>query len=394
MESTSLLLIELGAILVVLATAARIALRIGLSPIPLYLLVGLGLGEGGAYPLLTAESFIAPAAEIGVVLLLLLLGLEYSPQELTAGLRTGWRLAVVDLVANFTPGLIAGLLLGWGPVPAVLLGGVTYISSSGIAAKLIDDLGWLANRETPLVLSVLVAEDLVMAVYLPLVGALLAGGSALAVGGSITLALLVAGLALLVAFRAGPALTRALTTPSGEALLLSVLGVTLLVAGLAEELHISAAVGAFLVGIALSGPVQQRVHGLLQPIRDLFAASFFVLFGLSVDPRNIPPVLAVAALLAIVTAGTKIAAIRWGAARAGISSPGQRRAASVLVARGEFSIVIAEIGVAAGIEHRIGALATAYVLLLAVGGPLLTRFAASSPSGRRGRRPEAPRQLG
>lgn len=375
MEGTALLLVELGAVLVVLAIAARAALRIGLSPIPLYLLIGLALGEGGLYPLITAEGFIEPAAEIGVVLLLLLLGLEYSPAELTAGLRTGWQLSLVDLVANFTPGLLAGMLLGWDPVAALVLGGVTYISSSGIAAKLIDDLGWLANRETPLVLSVLVAEDLVMAVYLPLLGALLAGGTALAIGSSIAVALGVAGLALLVAFRFGESISRALTSPSGEALLLGVMGLTLVVAGLAEQLHISAAVGAFLVGIALSGPAQHRVQGLLQPLRDLFAASFFVLFGLTVDPRNIPPVLAVAAALAVVTAATKMAAVWWGAKRAGIGPRGRRRAAAVLVARGEFSIVIAEIGVAAGLEHRLGALATAYVLLLAIAGPVITRFA-------------------
>ncbi len=372
---TATLLLELGAVLLVLAVAARIALRLGLSPIPLYLLTGLALGEGGLYPVLTAESFITPAAEIGVILLLLLLGLEYSPQELTAGLRTGWQLSIVDLLANFTPGLLAGILLGWGAPASIVLGGVTYISSSGIAAKLIDDQQWLANRETPLVLSVLVAEDLVMAIYLPLLGGVLAGGGVLAVGGSVTVALAVAGLALLVAFRYGHAISQSLASPSGEALLLSVMGLTLVVAGLAEQLHISAAVGAFLVGIALSGPVQERVHGLLQPVRDLFAATFFVLFGLSVDPRNIPPVLAVAAVLALVTAATKMAGIWWGAARAGIGPRGRRRAASVLVARGEFSIVIAEIGVAAGIEHRLGALATAYVLLLAITGPVITRSA-------------------
>ena len=380
---TATLLLELGAVLLVLSVAARAALRAGVSPVPLYLLIGLAFGQGGLYPLFTAESFIEPAAQIGVILLLVMLGLEYTPAELTAGLRAGWRLALADLLANFTPGLFAGLALGWGTAASVVLGGVTYISSSGIAAKLIDDLGWLANRETPLVLSLLVAEDLVMAVYLPVIGAVLAGGTILAVGGSVAIALGAAGLALFVAFRYGETITRAVASPSREGLLLGVLGITLIVAGLAERLHISAAVGAFLVGIALSGPVQRRIHGLLQPLRDLFAASFFVLFGLAIDPRNIPPVLLVAAALAVVTAATKFATVWWGAARAGIMPRGRRRAASVLIARGEFSIVIAEIGVAAGIEHRLGALATAYVLLLAVAGPLITRYAA------RGRRPTA-----
>ena len=373
---TATLLLELGAVLLVLSVAARAALRAGVSPIPLYLLIGLAFGDGGLYPLFTAESFIEPAAQIGVILLLLMLGLEYSPEELAAGLRAGWRLALADLLANFTPGLLAGLALGWGTAASVVLGGVTYISSSGIAAKLIDDLGWLANRETPLVLSLLVAEDLVMAVYLPVLGALLVGGTALAIAGSVVIALVAAGFALFVAFRYGERISRAVASPSREGLLLGVLGITLVVAGLAERLHISAAVGAFLVGIALSGPVQHRIHGLLQPLRDLFAASFFVLFGLAIDPRDIPPVLLVAVALALVTAATKTATVWWGAARAGIGRRGRRRAASVLIARGEFSIVIAEIGVVTGIEHRLGALATAYVLLLAVAGPLATRYAA------------------
>jgi len=370
--------LELGAVLLALSLAARVALRAALSPIPLYLLIGLAFGEGGLYPLFTAESFIEPAAQIGVILLLVMLGLEYSPEELTAGLRAGWRLALADLAANFIPGMVAGLVLGWGATASVVLGGVTYISSSGIAAKLIDDLGWLANRETPLVLSLLVAEDLVMAVYLPVIGGILAGGTALAVGGSVTVALAAAGLALFVAFRFGETISRAVASPSREGLLLGVLGITLIVAGLAERLHISAAVGAFLVGIALSGPAQQRIHGLLQPLRDLFAATFFVLFGLAIDPRDIPPVLFAATALALVTAVTKVSTVWWGAARAGIRPRGRRRAAAVLIARGEFSIVIAEIGVAAGIEHRLGALATAYVLLLAVAGPLVTRYAARS----------------
>src|SRR5687767_15240063 len=104
-----------------------------------------------------------------------MLGLEYTGEELGSSLRTGARAGVVDLVLNFTPGLAAALLLGWDPAAAVLLGGVTYISSSGVIAKGLADLDRLGNRETPSVLTTLVGEDLVMAVYLPLVAVLLLG---------------------------------------------------------------------------------------------------------------------------------------------------------------------------------------------------------------------------
>lgn len=377
---TAAFLLELGAVLLALAVAARAGHRLGLSPIPLYLLTGLALGEGGLYPLVTAEGFIEVGAEIGVLLLLVMLGLEYTPDELIGGLKSTAPAAALDVVANFLPGLAAGLLLGWGPVAAFVLGGVTYISSSGVAAKLIDDLGWFANREVPFVLSLLVAEDLVMAAYLPLLSALLVGGGAVAVGGSAAVGLAAAAGALVVAATVGTRLSRWLHTPSAEALLLSVLGLTLVVAGLAEEVHISAAVGAFLVGIAFSGPVRDDARELLAPLRDLFAAVFFLFFGLAVDPRSLPSVLLVAAVLAVVTGLTKAAVAWWGTRRLGIGPNGRRRAAAALLARGEFSIVIAEIGVAAGLGVPIGPVSTAYVLLLSITGPVAARLATRTRS--------------
>src|ERR671937_2636811 len=176
----AILLLELGGVILGLGVLGRLAGRLGLSPIPLYLLAGLAFGEGGLLPLVTATEFIRAGAEIGVILLLLLLGIEYSAEELTGSLRRSAPAGLVDLALNLTPGLAAGLLLGWGPAAALVLGGVTYVSSSGIAAKLLADLGRLGNRETPVVLSLLVMEDLAMAAYLPVLTGLLAGGSLLA----------------------------------------------------------------------------------------------------------------------------------------------------------------------------------------------------------------------
>ena len=91
-------------------------------------------------------------------------------------MRAHARVGLIDMVLNFTPGFAVGLLLGWGVVPAIVLGGVTYVSSSGIVARTLSDHAWTGNRETPMVLSILVIEDLVMALYLPVVGSLLVGG--------------------------------------------------------------------------------------------------------------------------------------------------------------------------------------------------------------------------
>ena len=309
-----------------------------------------------------------------MVLLLLLLGLEYEPEELTAGLRANWPAGLVDLVTSFTPGYLAGVLLGWAQPAAVLLGGVTYISSSGIIAKLLSDLDRLGNRETPVILSILVIEDIVMAVFLPLTGVLLVGASPLEGTLSIAVALLVVAAAFVVALRWSAGVSRVLETRSSELLLLTVLGLTLLVAGLAEEVQVSAAVGAFLLGVMLSGQIAERGRELLVPIRDVFGGLFFVFFGLQIDPATLAPALGPAVGLAIVTGASKAGTGWWAARRAGIGVPGRKRAAASLVPRGEFSIVIAGIGVAAGAEPDLGPTAASYVLILAVVGSLAMRF--------------------
>ncbi|MCX4912194.1 cation:proton antiporter [Streptomyces sp. NBC_00687] len=374
MHSSATFLIEFGAIILGLGLLGRFAGRFQFSPIPLYLLAGLAFGQGGILPLGTSEEFVAIGAEIGVILLLLMLGLEYTASDLVSNLKTQYAAGLADAALNALPGAAMALLLGWGPVAAVVLAGVTWISSSGVIAKVLGDLGRLGNRETPVILSILVLEDLSMAVYLPIVTALLAGTTLAAGSVTLAIALGVAGLVLLVAVRYGRHISRFVSSDDPEKLLLVVLGLTLLVAGLAQELQVSAAVGAFLVGIALSGEVAEGAHNLLAPLRDLFAAVFFVFFGLHTDPSSIPPVFLPALALAAVTAATKIATGYWAARRAGVSVKGRWRAGGTLVARGEFSIVIAGLAVTAGIEPSLGPLATAYVLILVILGPLTARY--------------------
>jgi CPA2 family monovalent cation:H+ antiporter-2 len=371
----SLFLVELGGVTLLLAVLARVAARFGFSPIPLYLLAGLAFGEGGVIPLVTADEFIEAGADIGLILLLFSLGLEYSARELVDSLRSTTGVGVLDLVCNLTPGVAAGLLLGWEPVAALVLGGVTYISSSGVIARTLHDLGWMGNRETPLVLGILVMEDLVMAGFLPLVTVLLVGGEPGGVAISMGLAVLVVVGVLAVAARYGPTISRAVFSRSDEALLLGILGILLLTAGGTEALNVSAAVGAFLAGIVFSGPAADRARSLLVPLRAVFAGVFFLFFGFQVDPEALPRTIAPALALAAVGVGTKYATGWFGARRAGIGRRGRIRAGAALIARGEFSIVIAGLAVAAGAEPELGPLAATYVLVLAVAGPLAARFA-------------------
>ncbi|WP_159615857.1 cation:proton antiporter [Arthrobacter zhaoguopingii] len=376
MHTTAVTLIELGAVLLCLGALGRLAGRFGLSPIPLYLVGGLFFGQGGFLELEGLERFSEVASEIGVVLLLLMLGLEYSAKELVTGMRQSWMAGILDIVLNSLPGAAVALLLGWGPVGALVMAGVTYISSSGIAAKVISDLGRLGNRETPTVLAILVFEDLAMAIYLPVLTAVLAGLSFVGGFQAVGVSLVVVTLVLVVALRWGNVVSAIVDSKDREVFLLTLIGAALLVAGLASTLQVSAAVGAFLLGIAISGATAENATRVLEPLRDLFAAIFFVVFGLNTDPASIPPVLGWAVVLAVVTAATKIATGWWAAARQGIKPRGRARAGAALVARGEFSIVIAGLAVASGaVVPEIAALATTYVLIMAILGPILARIA-------------------
>ena len=371
--------IELGGVAIGLAILARLAGRLGITAIPFYLVAGLAVGEGGLAPLDVSADFIKLTAEIGVLLLLLALGLEYSGDELRRGLRTGALSGIADAAFNFTPGLVCGLLLGWGSTTAVLLGGVCWVSSSGVVAKVLGDLRWLSNRETPAVLNLLVIEDLAMAVYLPVVGALVAqrafGETTATVAGALTAVAVI----LAIALRLGGRLSGLLAGASDEALLLSVFGLTLLVGGLAEQVHLSAAIGAFLVGLALSGPVQHRAGALIGPLRDLFAAIFFLFFSFQLRPSRLLDAAVPAVALAVVAIFGKFASARVACRPLGVGSRGRRRAGAALVARGEFSIVIASLGAGTAHGDDLSALAATFVLLTAIAGPVIAKYVDTAP---------------
>jgi CPA2 family monovalent cation:H+ antiporter-2 len=369
-----LALIELGVMMLTLALLGRAAARFGIPTIPVFLVAGLFFGEGGFVPVEEAGAFIEIGASLGVIFLLFMLGLEFTPKELNQSMRTNAGAGVIDALLNVAPGVAAGFMLGWGPLGAAVLGGVTYVSSSGIIAKLLTDLGRLGNRETPLILSILVIEDIVMAIFLPVLAVMLAGDSAISgvVSGTVAVAIVISVLLFSGAF--GSMINKLVDTSSNETVLLTLLGLATLVAGLAEYVHVSYAIGAFLLGIAISGQVAELAREMLVPLRDAFAALFFVYFGITVNPSSLIDVAIPAMALAAVGVATKMGTGWWAAHRAGLARKGILRTSLMLIPRGEFSIVLAGIGVANGLDSDLGPLVVAYVLILAVGGSIAIRF--------------------
>jgi len=366
------LLLQLGALLTALALLGALARRYALSPIPVYLLAGLALGNGGFAPVPAAGQFISTGAPIGVVLLLLTLGLEFSAVEFASSLRRHLPSAAVDAVLNATPGALTGWALGLDGIGILAMAGVTYVSSSGVIARLLEDLHRIGNRETPAVLAVLVLEDFAMAGYLPLFAVLASGGRWFHALAGMVAAIAALTVAFTASYRWGHHFGRLVTHPDSEQLVLRVLGITLMVAALAESVHASAAVGAFLVGLTLTGETADRARKVLTPLRDLFAAIFFLGIGLSIDPQQLVPMLPVAVALAVVTSATKVATGMFAARREGVARRGQLRAGTALIARGEFSLII--IGLVGSSILGAAALATSYVFVVAIMGPVVARL--------------------
>ena len=371
-SSDALILTELGAILLFLGIISFIAFRLSISSVPLFLIVGLVFGNGGVLPLDLSGAFLNIGAQIGALLLLLLLGLEYSARELGLTLRERWSVGLVDVLVNALPGAAIGLLVGWGWTGAVILGGITYVSSSGIAAELIRESGWQSSVVAKRTITVLALEDLMLAPYLPFASVLVAGASALTGLISVSVALLIVGLVLLLSVRRENLVSGLLNKHDSLSLLLTVFGSALLAAGAANLVGFSGAVAAFLIGLLLTGEVAASARHRLSPLRDFFAAIFFLFFGLSTDPSDIPAALPLALLLTVLGVFGKFFT-GWWSSKDLSDQMSWRRVGAFLIPRGEFSIVIAGLAMTAEFGNELKAVTITYVILTTVTSSLLLR---------------------
>lgn len=377
-KEDGLILGELGSVLIGLGIAALVATRIRLSVVPIFLLAGLFFGEGGIFALELSDQFLDLGAQWGAILLLLMLGLEYSAQELFDSVRVRRSLGLIDIVVNFLPGFLIGYVLGWGTAGALALGGITYVSSSGIASQFIKDSRLEANESTKRAVSVLVIEDLVLAPYLPVLSAVLASLGVLSGLISVSIALIITGMALLIGARGFHIPHAPLIMGDSATLLLTVFGSALVASGLATFFGFSGAVAAFLVGLLLTGDVAIVARVRLAPLRDIFAAIFFLFFGLSTNPADIPGVLLPALILTLLGIGSKYLTA-WWAVKDLEEENARWRAAALLIPRGEFSIVIAGLAATTVFAVELQALTLTYVILTTFVSSIIIRQVSPQP---------------
>ncbi|MGF7488758.1 cation:proton antiporter [Bacillus velezensis] len=376
------LVFEVGTALVLVAIASVIANKIKFSIIPFLIILGMLVGphapQAGIIDLTFIESreVIEFFGRMGVLFLLFYLGLEFSVGKLVKSGRSIAAGGTIYILINFSLGLIYGFITGFSFLEVLVLAGVITISSSAIVAKVLVDLKRTANPETELILGIIMFEDIFLAVYLSVVSGLVLG-DATSVGGALMSIVIAFGYMLLffiAARKLPPLLNKLLDIRSNEVFVIVIFAALFFIAGFSETIHVAEAIGALLLGLVFSETAHSdRVEHLVVPFRDFFGAMFFFSFGLSIDPFSLGDAvwLALGAVL-LTIAGNFIAGMIAGR-RAGLSHKASSNIGLTIVSRGEFSIIVANLGIAGGLSASLKPFAALYVLILAIFGPLLTK---------------------
>lgn len=372
-DGGSFVLGELGSILLVLGVVSYFASKFKFSVVPIFLLGGLFFGEGGVVALSFSEEFLELGARIGGILLLLLLGLEYTADELLESVKRRRSAGFIDFGFGFIPGFVVAIALDWGVVGGLLLGGVSYVSSSGIATQFIRDGNLKGTVSSKIAVGILVVEDVVLAGYLPVVAAVSAGFGLVNGLISFAVALCILGGALVLAARGIHIKKSSLWFEDSMSLVLAVFGGALLAAGMAELVGFSGAVAAFLVGLMLTGDFAELARVRLAPLRDLFAAIFFLFFGLSINPSDLGGMVGAALVLLITSLAGKWVVAWWVGREVG-EEGSVARVFLLLTPRGEFSIIIAALAGGLSFADSLQSITILYVILSSVVGSVLLRF--------------------
>ncbi|QQZ60152.1 cation:proton antiporter [Paenibacillus sonchi] len=374
---------EVGLALVLIALAGLVSTKLRFSVIPFYILIGMAVGPHAFkiwhldFRFIESAALIEFMGRIGVLFLLFYLGLEFSVGRLVKAGRSIVTGGTIYILINFTLGLVLGWGLGFPLEEILVIAGITTISSSAIVAKVLVDLKRTANPETEMILGIIMFEDVFLAVYISILSGLVLSGSS-SLGGVLLSALIALGymLALLVIGRKlVPWLNRVLNIRSGELFALVIFAALFLIAGFSETIHVAEAIGALLVGLVLAETEHvKRIEKLVIPFRDFFGAIFFFSFGLTIDPLSLGgDALWYSLAAVIITLIGNFAAGMLAGRSAGLSPRSSANIGLTIVSRGEFSIIMANLGKAGGLLAILQPFAAMYVLILAILGPLLTK---------------------
>jgi CPA2 family monovalent cation:H+ antiporter-2 len=371
-------LIVLGLLFLIAYVLGRLGNLVGLPAIPVYMVVGLLASPNThVFPLNFDPADVELIAVFGLVLLLFSLGLEFDQDAFFTGAGRLLLSGGSYILINTGAGLLFGFLIGWGPREALIIAGMIGTSSSAIITKLLIELKRLANEETPVLLGVTVVGDIFIAVYLAIVSVVLSGETE---PWPIVLQLTIAFLFLVVMFVVarwgGRVVTRLTRTRDEELFTILFFGLVVLFAGIGELIGVTDAIGAFLIGLVLGSTRHRaRIERMTVPLRDVFAAFFFLNFGLALDVAEFGHEFGVVVAAVVLTFAVNLLSA-WVIARLhGLNAAQAINTAAIMVNRGEFTLILATLALGADLDPRLQPFAGLYVLLMAVLGPL---FASNS----------------
>jgi len=351
MHDAQLFLQDLALVLSVAAVVSVLFRLIRQPPVLGYLLAGVIVGPHVPIPLFADLGRVQTLSELGVILVMFAIGLEFSIRRVIQLLPTSGVTGLIQLSGMIWLGYSAGQLFGWPARESLFAGCMVAISSTMIVARTFDEQK-VDGKLAGLVFGVLIVQDLAAVLLLAILTAVASGQGASA-GAVADTAMRLGGFlvaTVVVGFLVVPRSIRLVARlGSGETLLVASVGLCFALSIVAHKLGYSVALGAFLAGslIAESGEAE-RIHHLVTPLRDLFAAVFFVAVGMIVDPPVIldswPAVLALTLLVLI----AQPLLVAFGTFAAGNDVRSSVRAGMSLAQIGEFSFIIASIGVSSG----------------------------------------------
>lgn len=373
---------EIGIAVALISLAGLISTRFRSSVVPFYIIIGMLVGphapDLGVIDLRFIESqeIIDVMGRLGVVFLLFYLGLEFSIGRLIKSGRSILIGGSIYLLINFSIGLLYGWVMGFGLKEILLIAGIMTTSSSAIVAKVIVDLRRAANKETEMILGMVMVEDIFFAVYISfLSGILLSGATSwndILFSSFTALAYML--LFLFIGRKAVPLLNRLLRIKSNEIFMFVIFSGLFIVAGFSEMIHVAEAIGALLVGLVIAETDHmKRIEKLIIPFRDFFGALFFFSFGLSINPTTLTDAFWLSIGAVILSFICCVISGIMAGQRAGLSYEASTNIGLTIMSRGEFSIIVANLGLAGGLLPVMQPFAALYVLILAILGPLLTK---------------------
>lgn len=376
------IVLEVGTALLLVTLASVIASKCKFSIIPFLILLGMLVGPHAPtigildFSFVESQEIIHFMGRIGVLFLLFYLGLEFSVQKLIQSGRNIVFGGSIYVIINFLLGLGYGFLIGLPVYETLIIAGMLSVSSTAIVAKVLVDLKRTGNPETELILGMILFDDIFLAVFLSVMSGLLLGG-ATSVGGMILSVAISIGYMLLffiIARKGTKLLNRLLNISSNEIFIIVVFSSLFFIAGFSETLHVAEAIGALLFGLALSETEHsKRIEKLVVPFRDFFGAVFFFSFGLSIDPFTLGDAIWISLGAAVLTILGNVVSGMIAGRNAGLTHKASLNIGLTIMARGEFTIVVANVGIAAGLLPILKPFSALYVLILAILGPLAAK---------------------